>query len=50
MRGSDRYIFQIALPDGEWFCEITRGSYGYDLYVPETREQEAHLIDLLLGK
>ena len=47
------YVMQIALPDGWWYCKITK--YGnkadeYDYYIPETREQERRLIDRLMGR
>ena len=40
------YVMQIALPDGWWYCKVTK--YGnkadeYDYYIPETRDQEAKL-------
>ena len=44
-----QYIFEIALPDGWWYCQATRDVWGYDLYVPDTREQEQYLIDKLYG-
>ena len=50
MRDSDSYIFQIALPDGWWFCKITRGNWGYDLIVPDNREQESRLLDKLFHR
>lgn len=42
------YVMQIALPDGWWYCKVTK--YGnkadeYDYYIPETREQEQKLKD-----
>lgn len=40
-------ICQIALPDGRWFIKLMRNGSEYDLYVPDTREQEKHLIDQL---
>lgn len=37
----DSYIAELCLPDGRWFVKFYRvfGSM-YDLYVPDTREQE----------
>ena len=43
MRGTDRYIIEVALPDGRWLVKITQyapSADGYDYYVPATREQE----------
>lgn len=38
-----KMICQIALPDGRWMIKMIRNGSEYDLYVPETREQEKHL-------
>jgi len=35
-----RFTMEIALPDGWWLCEVTRGEHGYDYLIPDTREQE----------
>lgn len=44
-----KFIFQISLPDGRWFCKVSRNGSDYDLYVPDTREQEQRLIDQLVN-
>lgn len=44
MQCGDDCVFQLALPDGWWFCKIISGSWGYDLIVPDTREDEAGII------
>lgn len=36
----DQYIFEIALPDGKWMAKAERTRYGYDYWIPDTREQE----------
>ena len=43
----DKYIGQLCLPDGKWFCQFTKNGDYYDLYIPDTREQEQRLIDNL---
>ena len=45
--GNGRYIGSIVLPDGEWLYELTSGDFGYDYYIPDTREQENALYDAL---
>lgn len=52
MRTGDKYIMEIALPDGKWLFQISRWSDkpdGFDFFIPETREQETHLWKTLLG-
>lgn len=44
---NSKFIAEIPLPDGKWLCRFSRiGSY-YDLYIPDTREQEQRLFDSL---
>lgn len=41
---SNRWVMQIALPDGWWFMSVSRfnnGEYGY--FIPEDREKEYRL-------
>lgn len=48
----DRVILQIALPDGEWYFQITHYNDkidGFDYYIPDTREQEQMLWDELMA-
>ena len=47
---TQKVIFEIALPDGRWFCRATRTGEMYDLYVPDTRAQEQRLITELFGE
>ena len=49
-KGGNRVVWQIALPDGWWHFTITKygnrpDEWGY--YIPETREQEKKIIDIL---
>lgn len=39
----DQYIFEITLPDGNWFAKVSRGYRGYGLTIPETRDEEERL-------
>ena len=39
----DNAYSTIVLPDGEWFFEIYKNKYGWNYFIPETREQEAFL-------
>jgi len=41
----DSYIASISLPDGRWLCKFIRHNDYYDLYIPDTREQEKKLIE-----
>lgn len=41
------YIGIVSLPDGDWLYELTKGDYGYDYSIPDTREQENRLYDVL---
>lgn len=42
-KNPSQYIFEVSMPDGRWYCKATRDWYGYDLYVPDNREQEAYI-------
>lgn len=46
----DFIICQLALPDGRWFCRLSRNGDYYDLYIPDTREQESWVLDTLLKR
>lgn len=41
MRGTNRIVMQIALPDGWWYFTVTNHNGSYLYNIPETREQEA---------
>lgn len=42
---NSKAVFEIALPDGRWFAEAIRDErFGYDYYIPDTREDEARII------
>ena len=45
--GEGRYIGSVTLPDGEWLYKLTKGDYGYDYFIPDTRDQENRLYDEL---
>lgn len=48
---TDKAIIQISLPDGQWYCKITKFAEGqYDYYIPETREQNARIWDEFTGR
>ena len=47
IKENDQYIGQLSLPDGRWFCKFTKIGDYYDLYIPDTREQEQRLINSL---
>lgn len=38
-----RYIASINLPDGEWLVQFSKSRDYYDLWIPDTREQEERL-------
>lgn len=45
------FTMEIALPDGWWHFEIHQDPrWGYDYIIPETREQEALVIQHLLQR
>lgn len=48
----NKIVIQIALPDGWWYMSVIRFNNqpdGYSYYIPETREDEAHLIQELVS-
>ena len=47
------WVMEIALPDGRWFCQVSRyspASDGFDYFIPETRAQEQRLLDRLVNR
>jgi hypothetical protein len=44
---NSEYIFEVSMPDGRWFCKAVRRDFGYDLIVPDSREQEQQIKDEL---
>lgn len=42
-------IIEVCLRDGRWLATISKTPYGYDYYIPDTREQESYLRNKLLG-
>lgn len=38
-----RYIASMVLPDGEWLVQFSKSGEYYDLWIPDTREQEERL-------
>lgn len=51
-KGGNRLVFQIALPDGWWYFNVSRFADrpdGYDYYIPETREQEERVKAILFS-
>ena len=50
LKAGNRLVMEIALPDGRWYFTINRFSSkpdGFDYTIPDDREQEARIIDLL---
>lgn len=45
----NRYVFEICLRDGRWFGTIDKVGDEYDYYIPDTREEEARLVERLFG-
>ena len=46
----NRLVMEISLRDGKWLFTVDRFSdsvSGFDYYIPDTREQEAHIWELL---
>ena len=46
--GANAIFCILHLPDGDWYCKVSRfadGRDGFDYYLPETREAEASLIN-----
>ena len=46
---SGTLFLEIALPDGRWLMTINKVPGGYDYYIPDNREQEVRLYNLLLN-
>lgn len=47
------HVIEVSLPDGTWLCEVHRFADvadGYDYYIPDTREQEARIWEMLSRK
>lgn len=44
-----KYICIVTLPGGDWNCKLTRGAYGYDYELPETREHDQALFNELVA-
>lgn len=48
LKGGNRLVMQIALPDGWWNFYIVEYNKGqFDYYIPDTREQEKRVIAIL---
>ena len=48
----DRLVMEITLPDGNWIFTVNHFNDewdGYDYTIPETREEENWIWDMLLG-
>lgn len=46
----DKYVLEVCLPDGRWYCSINRYNHtadGFDYWIPESRNQEAKLLHAL---
>lgn len=44
----NRLVMNIALPDGRWYFKITKFANGeYDYIIPDTREQEQRIKDII---
>lgn len=46
----NRYVLEISLQDGRWLMTIDKisdSADGYDYYIPDTRDEEGRLWDLL---
>lgn len=54
LRTGDSLTMEIAMPDGWWYFTISkwveRGHFRYAYYIPETREQESHVKEMLFNK
>lgn len=35
--------FEMELKDGYWYCVAAKTAWGYDYYIPKTREEEEKL-------
>lgn len=42
-------VIEIALPDGWWHCTVSRFGTMFDYWIPDTREQEAKLLEKLVS-
>lgn len=48
LKGGNRLVMQVALPDGWWYFYIVEYAKGqFDYYIPDTREQEKRVIAIL---
>lgn len=48
LKGGNRLVMEIALPDGWWYFYITEYAKGeFDYYIPDTREQEKRVFAIL---
>lgn len=46
MQSGDQYIAELCFPDGRWLCKfykVPKIKNCYDLFIPDTREQEQTL-------
>jgi hypothetical protein len=44
----NRLVMNIALPDGRWYFKITKfANDEYDYIIPDTREQEQKIKDII---
>ena len=51
LKAGNRYVMEIALPDGRWLFTVNRfanTSDGFDYTIPDTREEEAKIKALLI--
>ena len=50
LKAGNRYVMEIALPDGRWFFTVNRFANtadGFDYTIPDTREDEAKILALI---
>lgn len=45
----NRCAIVVSLPDGEWLATIDKTPFGYDYYIPDTRDQEQRISNALLS-
>ena len=50
LNGKKSVVFTMQFPDGEWLCEAVHEDWGYDYIVPDTREEEAKILQKFLQK
>lgn len=43
-----KVLFSMSFPDGEWHCVAVHYRDGYDYYVPDTRKEEAIMLERFL--